>query len=102
MSRAGARDATRWRERGAAGWASARPARRLRVAGAGGVLVSYRGAAAEEVEVAAFVGLEDVVEEEAAVAAGEVGGGRGPGGAGRASSSSLTCSVRVRFGTFSS
>lgn len=38
-------------------------------------------AGAEEVEVAAFVGLEDVVDEEAGVASEVAGCGRRPGGA---------------------
>ena len=41
----------------------------LRVAGAGGILGADRGFPAQEVEVAALVGLEHVIEEEAAVAA---------------------------------
>src|SRR5437879_1273951 len=45
----------------------------LRVAGAGGIFSADRGFSAQEVEVAALVGLEHVIEEEAAVPPGEVG-----------------------------
>ena len=44
-----------------------------RVAGAGGIFGADRRFPAQEVEVAALVGLQHVVEEEAAVASGEVG-----------------------------
>jgi hypothetical protein len=45
----------------------------LAVAGAGGIFNADGSFAAEEVEVAPLVGLQHVVEEEAAVASGEVG-----------------------------
>ena len=69
---------------------------------AGSVLVANGGTAAEEVEVAALIGLQHVVEEEAAVAACEVRRARRHAARRRASSPSGTCSVSVRAGTFSS
>ena len=55
-----------------------RPDPSLAVAGAGGVFGADWRLAAQEVEVAALVGLEHVVEEEAAVAARECGRARLP------------------------